>query len=354
MHFIKRVCEGIIDTRDFYFKISLTKERTAIKIERKAFIGVVSLALLAVGCVPIGTPDIEFTAEVATSVSVGVTEPSAAEVTTAEAAEQTVAEDTAAEITEETAIEVIAPPPLIPRNSLTDEEINALDNTCLDYGQGVQVDDKNRPTGGLMIQEKIAEYDGNIVLDSDNEIYLTFDQGYENGYTAKILDTLKEKNVKAIFFLTGDYAKRNADLVQRMIDEGHVLGNHGLRHESLPTLSIEAAEAEIMELHNYVLENFGYEMTLFRPPCGQYSEKALAITQRLGYRTFLWSFAYADWDVNNQPEIETAFERVSSAAHGGEICLLHSVSETNSEILGRVIDSMREQGFTLTTPKFTD
>ncbi len=207
-------------------------------------------------------------------------------------------------------------PKLIPLSSLTDEEINCLDSSCKDFGMGRQVDENNRPTGGLMIQADTIEYNGYVVLDSEDEIYLTFDQGYENGYTTQILDTLKEKGVPAVFFLTGDYAKRNKELVQRMIDEGHVLGNHGLKHRSLPTLNIECAENEIMELHNYVLETYNYEMTYFRPPCGQYSEKSLAITERLGYKTLLWSFAYADWDVNNQPDIETAFNRISSASHG--------------------------------------
>ena len=235
---------------------------------------------------------------------------------------------------------------------LSDDEINALASKEMGYGQGRQVDDKNRPTGGLAFQEQYGQYDAYSIINTDQkEIYLSFDQGYENGFTAPILDTLKEKNAKAIFFLTGDYAKRNPELVKRMIDEGHVLGNHGEKHKSLPLLSITDAENEIMNNHKYVLDNFGYDMKYFRPPCGTYSEKSLAITQRCGYKSFLWSFAYADWDVNKQPNEDEAYKRITEAAHSGEIMLLHSVSKTNSDILGKVIDNLQGQGYVLTTPK---
>lgn len=123
-----------------------------------------------------------------------------------------------------------------------------------------------------MFNEQFGSYSAYAVTDGD-KICLTFDQGYENGFTAPILDTLKEKNVKAVFFLTGDYAKRNKELVQRMIDEGHIIGNHGMKHASLPKLSDEEAREEIMSLHDYVKETYGYEMKYFRPPCGEYSEK---------------------------------------------------------------------------------
>ncbi|MBP1561269.1 MAG: polysaccharide deacetylase family protein [Oscillospiraceae bacterium] len=230
-------------------------------------------------------------------------------------------------------------------------EISTLDRTSHGYGQGLEVDENNRPTGAALFNDQYGCYDCYAMLDSDKEIYLTFDQGYENGYTAPILDTLKEKNAKAVFFLTGDYAERNEELVKRMIDEGHIIGNHGMKHASLPKLSPDEAKKEIMTLHDLVKEKYGYEMTYFRPPCGEYSEQSMAVCQSLGYKTLLWSFAYADWDVNNQPEKTAAFERVSGAAHGGGIYLLHSVSATNAEILPQVIDSFREQGFEIALPK---
>lgn len=232
----------------------------------------------------------------------------------------------------------------------TAESLDSLDRTSHGYGQGTEVDESNRPTGAQMFNDEFGQYGCYAMLDSDKEIYLTFDQGYENGYTAPILDTLKEKNVKAVFFLTGDYAERNPELVRRMIDEGHIIGNHGMKHASLPSLSAEDAKNEIMSLHNFVKEKYGYEMTYFRPPCGEYSEQSMAVCNELGYKTLLWSFAYQDWDVNNQPDPAAAFDKVSNAAHGGGIYLLHSVSSTNAEILPRVIDSLREQGFELALP----
>ena len=181
----------------------------------------------------------------------------------------------------------------------------------------------------------------------DKVIYLTFDQGYENGYTGQILDTLREKQVHAVFFLTGDYAKKETDLVNRMIAEGHVLGNHGMTHASLPTLSEAEAKAEIMDLHQYVLDKYGYEMQYFRCPCGEYSEAALETAQACGYRTLFWSDAYVDWKTDAQPDPAESLERLRAHAHGGEILLLHAVSSTNAEILGDLIDALRAEGYTL-------
>ena len=218
-------------------------------------------------------------------------------------------------------------------------------------GQRITVETWPMPTTRVAYPRALAALDAAFIGDtSEKVIYLTFDAGYENGYTAPILDTLKEKNVKAVFFLTGDYAERNPQLVRRMIDEGHIIGNHGMKHASLPSLSVEDAKNEIMSLHDFVKEKYNYEMTYFRPPCGEYSEQSMAVCNELGYKTLLWSFAYQDWDVNNQPDPAAAFDKVSNAAHGGGIYLLHSVSSTNAEILPRVIDSLREQGFELALP----
>ncbi len=236
---------------------------------------------------------------------------------------------------------------------LTDSDISSFSQLSREshgYGQGLECDDENRPTGAMMFNDEYSCYDSYAIFNDGKGVCLTFDQGYENGYTESILDTLKEKNVKAVFFLTGDYAKSNKALVKRMIDEGHIIGNHGMKHRSLPTLSPEQAEEEIMSLHNFVQQEYNYDMTYFRPPCGEYSEQALAVCKKLEYKTMLWSFAYCDWDVNNQPAVNTAFERVSGAAHNGAIYLLHSVSATNAEILPQVIDSIRVQGYEFTLP----
>lgn len=221
----------------------------------------------------------------------------------------------------------------------------AADSTKIGYGQGTQVDACNRPTGAVQFNQRYGDLDAFALSQDENRIIITFDQGYENGYTAKILDTLKEKNVKAIFFLTGDYAKREEALVKRMIAEGHILGNHGMTHASLPTLSEKEAKDEIMSLHEYVLNNYGYEMQYFRCPCGEYSEQALETVQKCGYKTVFWSYAYVDWKTDCQPDPAIGRQKLSDSAHGGEILLLHSVSSTNAEILGDVIDSFRVKGF---------
>ncbi|MBR2303549.1 MAG: polysaccharide deacetylase family protein [Ruminococcus sp.] len=226
-------------------------------------------------------------------------------------------------------------------------EIKGLDGLSrekIGYGQGVEVDEYNVPVGALNAQNEYGSL-GLITMNKDDRISLTFDQGYENGYTAKILDTLKEKGVKATFFVVQDYAERNPELVQRMIDEGHIIGNHSVHHLSMPELDYDKCREEIMGFHEYMLENFNYEMNLFRPPMGEFSEYSLAAAKECGYDTVLWSFAYADWDTNAQPDPDTALDKIVSAAHKGEICLLHSVSETNAEILGQVIDSIRAAGF---------
>lgn len=219
------------------------------------------------------------------------------------------------------------------------------DRTSHGYGQGTQVDDCNRPTGAEMFNNEMEQFGCYAMLEDNGEIYLTFDQGYENGYTEKILDTLKEKNATAIFFLTGDYARKETALVRRMIDEGHILGNHGMTHASLPDLSADEAREEIMSLHSFVLDEYGYEMKFFRCPCGEYSESALETIQGCGYTTLFWSFAYVDWKTDSQPSPGEGFEKLTKSAHGGEILLLHSVSSTNAEILGDVIDNFRAQGF---------
>lgn len=213
------------------------------------------------------------------------------------------------------------------------------------YGQGVQLDDKNRPTGALDFNANYGKYGATALREDKKNILLTFDQGYENGYTAQILDTLKEKKVKAVFFLLQDYAERNPELVQRMIDEGHIVGNHSVSHYSMPDLSVEECRQEIEGLQEYMKQNFGVTMKLFRPPMGEFSEQSLSVTKDCGLSTMLWSFAYADWDVNAQPDPAQAKEKLIGAAHEGAIYLLHSVSQTNAEVLGEVIDGIRGEGF---------
>ncbi len=226
-------------------------------------------------------------------------------------------------------------------------DLSKLSGTKNGWGQGTQVDKDNRPTACDYYQEKYGKYDAVFIKENTKDIYLTFDEGYENGYTAKILDILKEKQAPAVFFVTYDYAKRNPELVKRMIAEGHAVGNHSYNHPSMPTISLEKASEEITKLHDYIKEQFGYTMTLFRPPMGEYSEQTLALTQQLGYQSVFWSFAYKDWDPKNQPDEEKSLTKTVNACHGGAVYLLHAVSETNTNILGRFVDEVREKGFEL-------
>ncbi len=217
--------------------------------------------------------------------------------------------------------------------------------SAVGYGQGTQVNAENIPLGALDFDAQYARYGAYATTPDRNRIIITFDQGYENGYTGKILDTLKEKQVSAIFFLTGDYARKETELVSRMIQEGHMLGNHGMTHASLPLLDEKAAREEIMSLHDYVAENYHYEMQYFRCPCGEYSEQALQTAQACGYKTIFWSGAHVDWLTDKQPDPAQSLEKLTKSAHGGEILLLHSVSSTNAQILGELIDRLREQGY---------
>lgn len=195
---------------------------------------------------------------------------------------------------------------------------------------------------------KPLDNNNGIYVGNKNEkvIYLTFDEGYENGYTSSILDTLKEKDVTATFFVTMPYVKQNPDLVKRMIDEGHIVGNHTVNHPSMPEITNnEKLAKEVMDLHDYILENFNYKMSYLRPPKGEYSERTVKLCLDLGYRHVLWSFAYADWDANNQKGSDYAKKMIYGNIHNGCVMLLHAVSKDNATVLGDVIDELRNKGY---------
>ena len=232
-------------------------------------------------------------------------------------------------------------------NLYTRQELEAMENVSKGYGPGKAVNG-NRAPYAENNQKAYGKYGGNFIAPDNGCIYLTFDCGYEfENLTASILDTLKEKNVKAVFFITMDYVKRNPAYVQRMIDEGHVVGNHSTKHPSMPTCSIDRMVSEVMTLHNYMIEHFNYEMTLFRPPTGAFSTRSLAVVQSLGYKNVHWSFAYQDWITADQPDPAEALEKITSSHHSGAIYLLHAVSRTNATVLGDAIDFFIAQGYKL-------
>lgn len=226
-----------------------------------------------------------------------------------------------------------------------------LSTSIVDWGLGRHMDDKNRPNDALVAQKQYGAYNAMFIGEDSQTIYLTFDEGYEYGYTESILDTLKEKNVQAVFFVTEPYAKSEPELVQRMIDEGHVVGNHSVTHPSagIPSLSIEEQQEEILGNHQYIKDNFGYEMDLFRYPAGKFSEQSLAVINNCGYKSIFWSFAYMDYDVENQPDEEESLARMTERLHPGAVYLLHAESKTNAAVLGDFIDAAKSQGYCFET-----
>lgn len=180
---------------------------------------------------------------------------------------------------------------------------------------------------------------------TEKVLYLTFDCGWENGCTQKVLDTLKEKKVPAAFFCTLDHIKSSPDLISRMIKEGHIVGNHSAKHPDFSEISRQRMADEILECENYLRENFGYSSKFFRFPKGSYTENALNLVDSMGMMSVFWSCAYADWDVNDTKGGQYAFDTVTARLHSGAIILLHSVSPDNAEALGNIIDYARNNGY---------
>ena len=222
---------------------------------------------------------------------------------------------------------------------------DVLSNHALSWYYGKNAD-YQPPTGNPAFD--VRPFGGYYLGDINRrDIFLTFDEGYENGYTAKILDVLLEKDVPAAFFVTKSYIERNPELIQRMIEEGHVVGNHSVSHKSSPSLTDEELRWEIEETARFYKAQTGQDMPgLFRPPMGEYSARTLQITQDLGCKTIFWSFAYQDWLVDQQPTAAYAFEEIVSHMHNGAVPLLHAVSQANTEALPDVIDALRAEGFT--------
>lgn len=223
--------------------------------------------------------------------------------------------------------------------------LDQLDNTAEGWGLPMK-------TGGAVpeVPSKTAnlfkKYSAFCMGDpTQKKVYLTFDCGYENGETTKILDALKAKDAKAVFFVTKSYVTSSPDIVQRMVDEGHELGNHTVTHPNLTKVSYDKFKTELLDLNEYVKEHYGVQMRYLRPPEGVFSERTLAATQMLNMSTILWDFAYKDWDPADQPGADYAFEKVTKHIHNGSILLLHAVSSSNAQALPRIIDELRAQGY---------
>ena len=201
---------------------------------------------------------------------------------------------------------------------------------------------------GNTYADTLKKYDAAFLGDvSEKRIYLTFDAGYENGCTEKILDTLKKHEVKAAFFLVGNYMEQNADLVRRMVAEGHTVGNHTYHHWDMSKISdFGSFSEELRSLERLFEETTGQALEKFyRPPQGIYSEDNLKMAQQLGYKTVFWSLAYVDWQNDAQPTSEEAFSKLIPRIHNGAVVLLHSTSETNAAILDELLTRWEALGY---------
>ena len=214
-------------------------------------------------------------------------------------------------------------------------------------GWGLKKVENSQPEVPIVWKEMLKKYDGYYLGNTGEKVmYMTFDEGYENGYTAQILDVLKKTNTPAAFFVTGPYIENEPELIKRMVEEGHIVGNHTVNHPSMPELSEEQLTKELYELNEKYNNLTKQNMTFMRPPKGEFSEKSLAATQKNGYKSIFWSVAYADWNTNSQKGVDYAVEQVTKQFHNGAIILLHAVSEDNAKGLEQIINTAKEQGYT--------
>ena len=214
---------------------------------------------------------------------------------------------------------------------------------------GLSFQKEGKTPVGNASKEHLAQYDAYFVGDEQKPtIYLTFDAGYENGYTPQILDALKKHGVKATFFLVGNYLETAPDLVRRMVDEGHTVGNHTYHHPDMSAIGTsESFAAELSAVEALYKEITGREpVKLYRPPQGKYSEQNLKMAKEMGYTTLFWSLAYVDWYVNDQPTPEQAYAKLLPRIHNGAVVLLHSTSATNAAILDELLTKWENAGFT--------
>ena len=213
---------------------------------------------------------------------------------------------------------------------------------------GLSFQEEGKPPVANTTAEELKQFDAYYMQKTEEKnIYLTFDCGYENGNTAPILDALKKHNAPATFFIVGNFLSTSPDLVRRMTEEGHTVGNHTFHHPDMSKISsIDAFSKELKDLEDLYKETTGKEMVkYYRPPQGKYSESNLKMAQDLGYQTFFWSLAYVDWYQDKQPSSEEAFQKLLGRIHPGAIVLLHSTSSTNAAILDDLLSKWEEMGY---------
>ena len=229
------------------------------------------------------------------------------------------------------------------------EQLRPSAITCSSEGNwGLSFQTDGDPPIANASMEELARFDAYYAQNTTEKVlYLTFDAGFENGNTPIILDALKKHNAPATFFVVGTYIESNPDLVMRMEKEGHIVGNHTYHHPDMTKLSsLSAFEKELKDVENAYNNVTGKEMTKFyRPPQGKYNENNLQMAKELGYHTFFWSLAYVDWQENNQPTKEEAFDKLLTRVHPGAIVLLHSTSKTNGELLDELLTKWEEMGY---------
>jgi len=240
----------------------------------------------------------------------------------------------------------------IDENAITgDANVNTLSNKLLRWGISRR-ENNQTPAADPGAPQLLEKYGGAYLGDTSQKvIYLTFDEGYENGYTPLILDTLRDNHARAVFFITGPYLKGQQELVRRMVEEGHLIGNHTIHHPSLPEVADSQLEEEVIGLERAFQEKFGQNMLFLRPPKGEYSERTLALTQNLGYCNLFWSFAYDDWYRDKIRGPEYALSIVMRNLHNGAVLLLHAVSKDNAEALDSIVKGALQKGYIIGDPQ---
>ena len=226
-------------------------------------------------------------------------------------------------------------------------DLETLSNEQYNFGYSNENRDENNiPTDWAWYESKWGQFDVDWIQDtSDKTIYLTMDEGFGNDNTIKILDTLAEKGVPVTFFVTKYFADERPELIERMLKEGHQIGNHTCTHPNMPSLGIEAETDQVMTLHNQIKDQFGYEMKLFRYPEGIYSDQSFGLVNNLGYKVVFWTYAYVDYNEDAQPPVDESLQKALAGLHNGAIYLLHASSDTNTAMLADFIDGARARGF---------